>query len=291
MKLKLAIASTAVSIALLFGQASAQNVDQSLRARLPKSILDSGELVAVNNGSFPPYEIVGDDHALTGASADLWEAIGGLLGLKIRHETVSGLAAVLAGIKSGRYQLAAGPVGDYPEREPANDFVDWVQEFVVFAVQKGNPTHIGSIADTCGQRVSVMAAGSAEKVIKQQSEECVKAGKPAVEVQSFTDQATSILAVRSRRADAFFSSQAPLVYFVSQTNGQLTLAGTGQKNGFEDIFQGTVVPKDSALGAVVLDAFKILFANGTYAKIMKKWGLEGNMLQAPGLNLATKRGS
>lgn len=263
-----------------------QKVDEALRAKLPKEILDAGELVSVNSGSFPPYEIVGDDQTLTGASADLTDALGQLLGLKVRHETVSGLAAILSGIKAGRYQMASGPIGDFPEREAANDFVDYVQEFVVFAVQAGNPTGIHSVEDTCGQKIAVMAAGSAEKVIKAQADACEKAGKPALEVQSYPDQPTAILAVRSKRADAFFSSQAPLTYFIQQSKGQMELAGTGQPNGFHNLYQGTVVAKGSELGAVVLAGYQTLFDNGTYAAVMKKWGLDGNMLKAPGLNLA-----
>lgn len=261
--------------------------DDALRARLPKEILDAGRMVAVNNGSFPPYEIV-EGKNLTGATKDLSDAIGTLLGIEITHESVAGLPAVLTGIESGRYQFAMGPVGDYSEREKANDFVDWVKEFVVFGVQKGNPAGITGLDSTCGKRIAVMAGGSAEKVIKTQAEKCAAEGKPTLEVQSFTDQPSSILAVRSNRSDAFFSSQAPLTYFVQQADGDLELAGVGQDNGFGDIHQGAVVPKDSPLGPVLLDAFKLLIENGTYAEIMKKWGLEGNMTDAPGLNLAGK---
>ena len=99
-------------------------------------------------------------------------------------------------------------------------------------------------------------------------------------MQSYTDQPTSILSVRSKRADAFFSSQAPLTYFVQQSNGELELAGVGKPNGFEDLFQGAVVTKDSPLAEVLLDAVKELMKNGTYAAIMKKWGLENNMISA-----------
>jgi polar amino acid transport system substrate-binding protein len=290
MTIRHAAAAILLATCLLCAPAIAQQeVDQALRARLPKEILDAGELVSVNSGSFPPYEIVGDTRSITGASAELTDALGALLGLRIRHETVSGLASILAGIRSGRYQLASGPIGDFPERQATNDFVDFVQEFVVFAVQKGNPKGIRSLADACGNRIAVMSAGSAERVIKQQAEDCLKAGRPAIEVQSFPDQPTAILAVRSRRSDAFFSSQAPLTYFTAQSNGQLELAATGEKNGFEDLYQGTVVPKGSALGGVVLDGYRKLFENGTYAAIMKKWKLDGNMIKAPGLNLAGKQ--
>ncbi|MGO8105562.1 hypothetical protein AB9F46_34960, partial [Rhizobium leguminosarum] len=80
-------------------------------------------------------------------------------------------------------------------------------------------------------------------------------------------------------------SQAPLTYFVSQANGQLALSGVGQQTGFEDLYQGAVVPKGSPLGPVLLDSIKALMDNGAYAAIIKKWGLENNMIKQPGLNL------
>ena len=196
------------------------------------------------------------------------------------------MSALLSGIKSGRYQFAIGPVGDFKSRQEANDFVDWVQEYVVFAVHKGNPKSINSLEDACGARIAVQAGGSAEKVIKAQAEKCAADGKPTLAVQSYTDQPTSILAVRSKRADAFFSSQAPLTYFVQQSNGELELAGVGKSNGFDDLYQGAVTPKGSPLSEVLLGAIKELMKNGTYAQIMKKWGLENNMISEPGINLA-----
>jgi polar amino acid transport system substrate-binding protein len=223
---------------------------------------------------------------VTGASADLTDAIGQLLGVKIEHASVSGLSALLSGIKSGRFQFAMGPVGDFKSRQEANDFVDYVQEFVVFAVQKGNPKKINSLDDACGNRIAVQSGGSAERVIKTQADKCAAEGKPTLEVQSFPDQPTSILAVRSKRSDAFFSSQAPLTYFVQQANGELELAAVGRPNGFEDLFQGAVVSKGSPLGEVLLGAIKVLMQNGTYATIMKKWGLENNMIPQAGINLA-----
>jgi polar amino acid transport system substrate-binding protein len=288
------VTSLALVAALLSGSALAQDiqkqtVNEALKARLPAEILKAGSMTSVNNGSFPPYEIVSGTTEMTGASADLMTALSQLLDVEIKHSTVSGLSALLSGINAGRYQFAFGPIGDFASREEANDFVDYVQEFVVFAVQKGNPAGISSLDSACGRRIAVMAGGSAEKVIKEQAEKCKTGGKPEIEVQSFTDQPTSILAVRSKRSDAFFSSQAPLTYFVSQANGQLELSAIGQKNGFEDLYQGAVVPKGSVLGPVLRDGIKILMDNGTYAAIMKKWGLENNMLKEPGINLAGQK--
>jgi polar amino acid transport system substrate-binding protein len=268
-----------------------QTTDHKLHDRLPAKVRAAGRLVSVNNGSFPPYEIAGSDgRSLSGASADISTALSQLLGVKIEHVTVDGLPSELTGIKAGRYDFAIGPVGDFPDREGAADFVDWVREFVVFAVPKGNPRHIGSIADTCGLRISVMAGGSAEDVIKKQSKTCAAQGRPPVQVQSYKDQPTSILAVRSGRADGFFSSQAPLTYFVQQSGKDLQLAGTGKANGFADLYQGAVVAKGSPLRDVLLDALRTLVKNGTYTKVMNKWGLSANILARPGVNLAPREG-
>ncbi|MCG8708607.1 ABC transporter substrate-binding protein [Brenneria sp. 4F2] len=266
-----------------------QQVNDNLHARLPDDIKKTGVIKAVNNGSFPPYEIINGTHSLEGASADLAKALGEVLGVKVEHASVSGLSSLLSGIQSGRYQFAMGPIGDFPARQEKNDFVDFVREFVVFAVRAGNPEKINTLDDTCGKRVAVMSGGSAEQVIIKQSKACTDAGKAAVAIQSYSDQPTSILSVRSERADAFFSSQAPLTYFVEQTNGQLELAGTGQHNGFEDLYQGSVFDKNSPLVPIIQEAYQLLFDNGTYAAIMKKWHLDDNMLPAPGVNLAGKQ--
>lgn len=298
-KLKSAIAATSLLALGLTGcavdsgttesaaatEVEAQTLNQELHDALPADIRDAGKLVAVNNGSFPPYTVVAANGELEGATADLSVALGELLGVEIEHTTVDGLASVLSGMDANRYDLDLGPVGDFKERQEQGTFVDWIQEFVVFAVRAGNPAGITDLDSTCGKRIAVMASGSAENVIKEQSEKCVEDGKAAVEVQSYKDQPSSILAVQSERADAFFSSQAPLTYFVQQSNGTLELAGVGQKNGFDDLYQGAIVPKDSELADVLLEAFEVLFENGTYDRIMENHGLEGNTLDAPGINL------
>lgn len=264
---------------------SAQEKVQALHDKLPAKIKESGVMTSVNTGSFPPYIIV-DANSATGATADIATAIGEILGVTIEHKTVDGLASVLSGMEANRYDLDIGPTGDFIERQKQATFIDWVNEFVVFAVQKGNPQGIVGLETVCGKKIAVQAAGSAEKVIKAQSETCIGDGKAAVDVQSYKDQPSSILAVQSKRADAFFSSQAPLTHFVKESNGALELSGVGQSNGFNDLFQGAIVPNGSELADVLLEAFTILQKNGTYESIMKKWGLENNMISELGINLA-----
>jgi len=278
--------SSAPSTATGSPAVEAQELDSTLQSELPESIRTAGTLASVNTGAFPPYQIIASDGSVTGASADFQTAIGQLLGLKITDETVNSTAAVLTGMQGGRYELAFGPFGDLPARQEQATFVDWVQEHVVFAVPKGNPADIGDLSTTCGKDIGVQAATSAETVITAQSDTCVSEGKPAVNILAFQDGPAAILAVQAGRASAFFSSQAPLTYYVQQSNDELELAGVGSDNGFGDLLQGAIVPKDSELAPVLLKAIQKLQENGTYGAIMEKWGLDQNELETPGINLA-----
>ena len=66
------------------------------------------------------------------------------------------------------------------------------------------------------------------------------------------------------------------------------MAAVGKSNGFGTIYQGATVNKGSPMGPVLLKCYQKLFANGTYEKIMRKWGLEKNRLSEPGNNLGGK---
>ncbi len=288
-KLTAAAAALAGFTSVFAADIPTQAYDAELAKALPAVIRDAGVLRNVVTGSFVPYTIANPDNSIEGATADFAKAVGEMLGLKVTHTVAQGFAAMLLGIRAGRFDVSIEPCGDFPDREQQNDFADYVQEYVIFAVAKGNPKKVNDIADTCGLRVSVMSGGSAERTIRKQSDACVKKGKPAVRVMSFEGQAAPLLAVRSGRADAFFSSQAPLSHFVGKDPEHLELAAVGRKNGFGDLYQGAVVAKGSPLGPVLVKVFEKLHENGTYDRIMEKWGLVNNKLSAPGLNVATTR--
>ena len=52
----------------------------------------------------------------------------------------------------------------------------------------------------------------------------------------------------------------------------MELAAVGKSNGFGRIVQGAVVAKGSPLGPVLLDAYRVLFANGTYKASWRSGG-------------------
>jgi polar amino acid transport system substrate-binding protein len=72
-------------------------------------------------------------------------------------------------------------------------------------------------------------------------------------------------------------------YIVAQSNGQFHSSGTA----FETAPYGIAVPKGTTLDTSVQGALKALIADGTYAKILKKWGIEAGAIAHPVINGAT----
>ena len=158
---------------------------------------------------------------------------------------------------------------------------DWVREYAVFAVHKGNPRRINGFRRRLWQRRRRAIGGLRPRRlrIKAQAEKCAAEGKPTLTVQSYPDQFDPRSPLEAGRC--LFLPQAPLTNFVQQSNGELELA-VGKSNGFNDLFQGAGGAEGLELGGVFFrDAIKVLVDNGTYAAIMKKWGAENNKIEAP----------
>lgn len=265
-----------------------QKTVQDLHDRLPDKIKESDKIVSAQAGQFPPYHYLDANKDDVGASIQLGEALAQVLGVEFETVTVKSLPGVLSGIEAGRYDFSIGPIGDFADRQKSVDFVDYIQEYVAFAVPHGNPEDIQGLKDVCGLKVAVQAGGSAEEVAREQAKRCTSDGSPAADVKAFQDQNDAILSVRSERTDAFFSSQAPLTFFAQQAPDQLEVAAGEQSNGFDDLRQGMVVPKDSDLDKVLLEALEVLYENGTYEQIMNDAGLEAEVLPEPGINLGAE---
>jgi polar amino acid transport system substrate-binding protein len=72
-------------------------------------------------------------------------------------------------------------------------------------------------------------------------------------------------------------------YAVKQTNGQLELLG----DIYEAAPYGYVLPKDQTdFAQAVADAVKELVDDGTYKKILTKWGVDAGAITNPQVNPA-----
>lgn len=280
--------SSASSTSPSTGAVPAAQYSKALHDALPASVLAAGELKMAGI-NFPPYaEFAADGTTVQGLNVDLADAFSTVLGVKVGFAEAASTTGIYSGLASARYDVGVSPYSDTVTTEKSYDFVDWLHEYVAFAVATGNPKQITSLDTACGHAIATLQGGSAATVLKAQSTKCVAEGKSAITVNTFPDQATAILSVQSGRSDAAFSSQVPLTYYVAKSDGALELAGRNQANGFPNLLIGMYVPKGSALSGVLLDVFKSLDLTGTYDALLKKYGLTNNKIAAFGVDLGGK---
>ncbi|MGC0363850.1 polar amino acid transport system substrate-binding protein [Rhodococcus sp. 27YEA15] len=276
--------TTAVTSAVELPEAS---FNQALHDSLPSEIKDSGTL-RLAGFQFPPYAYYSEDgKTLQGMYVEVAQSLEKVLGVKIDFNVEPSIGDVTTALKSGRADASLSSLADLPTTEETFDFADWIREYVIFMVKKGNPKNITDIDSTCGTSIATLQGGPSEKVLQTKTEECTKDGKEPINILTFADQNTAVLAVRSGRADAAFSQQIPLTYYVSQ-DSNFELAGVNQANGFPNLYFGAYALKDRPIVDVLLGAFESLRTDGLYDAWLTKYGIESNNLDDFGINLATQ---
>jgi polar amino acid transport system substrate-binding protein len=221
------------------------------------------------DATYAPDESIGPDgHTIVGLDADLANALGTVMGIKWNLVNAS-FDTIIPGLQSGKYDVGLSSFSDTKAREQVVNFVDYFQAGEAFYVKASSPTTIGSMASLCGKTASVESGTTEQADATTQSKKCTAAGKPAVTVQSYGDQNEANLAVSSGRADAGFADSQVAGYIVKQSNGLFKLSGPS----FSVVPYGIAVPKTNGMTTPILAAVKAIMADGTYTKILAKWGL------------------
>jgi polar amino acid transport system substrate-binding protein len=262
---------------------------QSIHDALPQDIQDDGSLTVVISGANPPWWVTtpGKAEEYTGAGAELMQEVGEIMGVDVEVVAIPDISGAFASISAKRYAFGFFPYADSvggPRERPGAEFVDVLKEVVPFLGKKGHPANVTSMDDLCGVTVAALVNAATYKVAEAQAAKCQAAGKD-LDVLGIKTVPDGILAVRSGRADAFFTGGASLFHAAKESKGELEVVGDEYDNGFAGQFMGALLPKGSDLTQPLLDSFQILFDNGDYVKIMKKWGLDSEIIEKPGVNL------
>ena len=221
------------------------------------------------DATYPPDESIGPDgHTIVGMDADLGDALGTVMGVKWNLVNAS-FDTIIPGLQSGKYDVGLSSFSDTKAREQVVNFVDYFQAGEAFYVKAGSPTTISSMDSLCGKTVSVESGTTEGADATTQSKKCTAAGKPAVTVQTYGNQNEANLAVSSGRADAGFADSQVAAYIVKQSNGEFKLSGPS----FNVATYGVAISKTNGMTTPILAAVKAVMADGTYAKILAKWGL------------------
>jgi polar amino acid transport system substrate-binding protein len=240
-------------------------------------------LTVAADATYPPNEFIASDgHTVVGMDPDLGHALGKVMGVKFNFVNAS-FDTIIPGLQSGKYDLGMSSFTDTKAREKVLDFVTYYSAGTSFYVKaKGGPT-IRSLADLCGRSVAVERGTTQATDAAAQDAKCKKAKKPGVGVQVYPDQNSANLALSSGRAQVGMGDSPVAAYIVKKSSGQFKL--TGKPYGTAPY--GIAVPKSSGLAKPILGALKKLIANGAYAAILKKWGIQAGAITTPRINGAT----
>lgn len=242
--------------------------DANLAAMVPPAIAADGKIVVGQDQSYAPNEFVDESGKVTGFDVDLGTAIGQKLGLRMEYQNAA-FSGILAGLGSGQYELAMSSFSVNPERLQTVDMVTYYSAGTSLAVPKGNPDKI-SLDDLCGKNVAVQQGTVQVDDLAAKSEECTKAGKPAVNMQQFQQQTDVNLQVQTKRSQAMLADSPVVDYAIKQTGGALDVVG----QPYDTAPYGIALKKDQGTYAQAIQgAVQALVDDGTYAKILAKWGL------------------
>lgn len=248
-------------------------------ALLPEAFASKTTLVVGLDATYPPSEFIAEDgKTIIGFDADLAVAIAQALGMTADLQNAS-FDAIIPGISSGKFDMGASSFTDTKEREQAVDFVTYFTAGTNFYVAANGDVAVDGLESLCGYSVAVQKGTIQEEYATTQDGACKEAGKEGVEVVSFDAQTDANLAVSSGRADVGFADSPVAAYIASSSNGQLKVSGTP----FDTAPYGLALAKDG-LAPAVLEALKGLIADGTYGKILAKWGVSDGAITEPVIN-------
>ncbi len=262
---------------------AASSASSAIAAQVPAAIKSKGTLTVATEAQYAPNEFIAPDgHTIIGMDADLVNALAETMGLKAKLVN-SNFETIIPGLAAGRYDLGASSFTDKKEREKTVDFVDYYTAGISFYAKSTANPGVNTVADLCGKTVAAEKGTVEAEESQEQSKKCTKEGKKSVTVLIYPGQDAVNLAISSGRAEVGMADSPVVDYQVKKAAGAFKV--TGKSYGFAPY--GFAIPKTSGLTKPLAGALKELIANGTYSKILAKWGLQSGAITEPKINGAT----
>jgi polar amino acid transport system substrate-binding protein len=259
------------------------SANAAIAAQVPAAIKSKGTLTVAADATYAPNEFIASDgHTVIGMDADLMQALGTVMGVKVNMVNAT-FDSIIPGLAAGKYDIGASSFTDTKEREKTVEFVDYFSAGISFYAKASSSPAVKTIEDICGKTVSVEKGTTEEEEAKAQSGKCTKAGKKAVTVLVFPTQNGANLAISSGRAELGMADSPVAAYQVKQSEGAFKLIG----ETYGAAPYGIAIPKGTGMAQPILAALKVLIADGTYTKILDKWGVQAGAITTPAIDGAT----
>src|ERR1700704_1106593 len=258
---------------------STPTVNAAIAAQVPAAMKTKGTLDVATEAQYAPNEFVAPDgDTIIGMDPDLVKALGGVMGLKVSVVN-STFEAIIPGLASGRYDLGASSFTDTKEREKTVDFVTYLSVGQAFLSKANGGPQLNKLAELCGHTVSVEKGTVELEEAEKQNKKCKSEGKATIKLLVFPGQNDANLALSSGRSEVDYADSPIIAYQVRKLGVSVRSSPT-----FGAAPYGLALPKGNGMAKPVLEALKLLVANGTYTAILKKWELESAAISSPVIN-------
>ncbi|MEV0934703.1 ABC transporter substrate-binding protein [Streptomyces phaeochromogenes] len=251
---------------------SSLRTDASAAKLLPAGT-DSLTLAVSVGGTPPGTSYLEDGKTLAGQDVDFAAAVAKVLGIELKREAAS-FEAILPALDSGKYDVGVGNFGVTDERRRTIDFVTYINDGQGFATREDSKLDkVTDLAQLCGLNVATGAGTTFEATLEENKHVCSDAGEKTYKVQTYSEQGAIWSSLQQGRSDIVMSTINGLRYAVAQQEGLKFL------NEFHRLDVGFAFKKGTKLAPAFRAAVNKLIADGTYDRILKKWGTTGSAIE------------
>ncbi|MEE1769210.1 ABC transporter substrate-binding protein [Streptomyces sp. JV185] len=242
--------------------------DEAAAKLLPAGVRSAGTLNIAASVSNPPgATYLADGRTVAGTDIDFADAVARKLGLRFTREVAS-FEAILPALGSGKYDAGTGNFGVTEERRRTIDFVTYINDGQGFAVRDDSRLKkVTDLTQLCGLTVGTGAGTTFEVTLEENRHLCTDAGRKPYDVKTYSDQGATWASLQQGRSDVVMSTINGLRYAVRQQEGVRFL------NEFKRLDVGFAFKKGTELAPAFQAAVNGLKADGTYDRILKKWGI------------------
>jgi polar amino acid transport system substrate-binding protein len=286
-------AAAGLCAALAAPPAAAQGATAAEATKLvPQEVRARGVLRVGSQQTFPPVEFREPGKTeVTGVSRELLDEVTKRLALKLEY--IHGeYASLISGLEADRFDLASGGISDTIEREEKVDFVNYMFSGGAMMVLAEDKAAAGAknIDDFCGKSVATLLGSRVIMgAVEAASERCTKAGKPAIRAEQLPSAPDARMQLDLKRVDAYLGDFPALVYMGTQFPGRYKIVG-GNYMLTPYITSWAFAKNRAGLRDAVQKTLQGMLDDGTYKKLLDKWGVGGAALPAISVNLpASKR--
>lgn len=259
--------------------------DPKSAALVPARIRERGTLnLGQSTGSAPPLAFYAtDDRTLIGVERDISTLVADTLGLEPHIEPLS-WENLFVGLDSGKLDGVFSNVTVTEERKDKYDFATYRKDELALEAAKGSGWKVRGAKDVAGKRIAVDSGTNQEKILVDWSEENKKAGRAPVDIKYYKNPSDYYLALQSGRIDAYFGPNPTSAYHAA-TTGRTEVIGTfsGAGQGVQGKIAATT-KKGSGLVKAYAAALQHVIDNGSYQKVLKRWGLESEAVPKSEIN-------